>query len=275
MNTSAFARATLETCAARDGAKIPLFVRRPARCGPGPCPVVVLFHGGPEGQAQAGFSTFAQLLVDAGFILVEPNVRGSDGYGKAYLDADNGPKRLQVITDLEDVARYVRKAYAVGGVAPRVGVAGGSYGGYAALMAMTRFAGDYDAGVSIVGFSNIVTFLKNTAPYRRILRITEYGDPDKDHDALVELSPITHIARLKAPLLMIQGVSDPRVPVGEAIQMYEAAKQTGVPTELMIFPDEGHGAAKRDNQVLEFGHMIRWLKQYLASAPPPGPSAVR
>lgn len=265
MDTRAFAPAKLEYCTARDGAQIPLFIRRPARCGTEPCPVVVEFHGGPEGQAQPGFSAYAQLFVDAGYVFVQPNVRGSDGYGKQYLDADNGPARLRVITDLEDVARYVRKAFTVRGRVPKVGVVGGSYGGYATLMAMTRFAGDYDAGVSIVGFSNLVTFLNNTAPYRRVLRISEYGDPQKDHDALVELSPLTHISKLKDPLLIIQGVSDPRVPVGEAIQIYEAAKKTGVPTDLILFADEGHGAAKRDNQVLELGHMLRWLQQYLGN----------
>ncbi len=273
MDTRAFAPAKLEFCTARDGAQIPLFVRRPAKCGLEPCPVVVEFHGGPEGQAQPGFSPYAQLFVDAGYVFVEPNVRGSDGYGKKYLDADNGPARLKVITDLEDVARYVRKTFAVRGREPKVAVVGGSYGGYSTLMAMTRFAGDYDAGVSIVGFSNLITFLNNTAPYRRILRTTEYGDPQKDHDALVQLSPITHVGRLKAPLLIIQGVSDPRVPVGEAIQMYEGAKKTGVPTDLILFADEGHGAAKRENQVLELGHMMQWLRQYLAPSASAGGSS--
>jgi dipeptidyl aminopeptidase/acylaminoacyl peptidase len=138
---------------------------------------------------------------------------------------------------------------------------------------MTRFAGDYDAGVSIVGFSNLVTFLNNTAPYRRILRVTEYGDPVKDHEALVQLSPLTHIARLKSPLLIIQGVSDPRVPVGEAIQMYEAARKTGVPTDLIVFADEGHGASKRENQVLQIGHMLQWLRKYLGDSGANGTSS--
>jgi len=263
VNTSAFAPAKLEYCTARDGTRIPMFVRRPARCGAGPCPVIVAFHGGPEGQAQPGFDTFAQIFVDAGFVFVEPNVRGSDGYGKAWLDADNGPKRLQIITDIEDVARYARKAFAVNGRTPKVGVFGGSYGGYSALVAMTRFAGAYDAGVSIVGISNLVTFLNNTAPYRRILRTTEYGDPEKDRAALLELSPITHVGRLKAPLMIIQGANDPRVPVGEAIQMYDAATKGGVPTELIVFADEGHGAAKRENRVLQWGHALRWFQEYL------------
>ena len=263
IDTTAFAAATLESYPARDGTPIPVFVRRPAKCEPAPCPVIVEFHGGPEGQATPGFSTYAQMFVEAGFVFVEPNVRGSDGYGKTWLDADNGPKRLKVWTDIEDAATWARKAFAAGGKEPKVGVMGGSYGGYSALVAMTRFAGAYDAGVSIVGIGNLVTFLENTAPYRRILRTTEYGDPEKDRDTLVELSATTHISKLKAPLQIQQGATDPRVPVGEALQMYEAARKTGVPTELLVYADEGHGAGRRENQVLMIGHSLRWMETYL------------
>jgi dipeptidyl aminopeptidase/acylaminoacyl peptidase len=267
VDTSGFAVARLESYPARDGTPIPVFVRRPARCAPEPCPVIVEFHGGPEGQAQPGFSTYAQIFVDAGFVYVEPNVRGSDGYGKSWLDADNGPKRLRILTDIEDAAGWARRTFAAGGRAPKVGVLGGSYGGYSALIAMTKFAGAYDAGVSIVGISNLLTFLENTAPYRRILRITEYGDPVKDRQALLELSAVTYIEKLKAPLQIQGGATDPRVPVGEAIQVYEAARKTGVPTELIVYPDEGHGAGRRENQVLMIGHALQWMRQYLQGEP--------
>ena len=263
VDTASFVPATLDSYPARDGTRIPVFVRRPARCDPAPCPVIVEFHGGPEGQAQPGFSPYTQIFVEAGFVFVEPNVRGSDGYGRSWLDADNGPKRLAILSDIEDAATWARRTFAASGRAPRVGVMGGSYGGYSTLIAMTKLAGAYDAGVSIVGISNLLTFLQNTAPYRRILRISEYGDPVKDRDALVELSPTTHIAKLKAPLLIEAGATDPRVPVGEAVQMYEAAQKTGVPTELVIFADEGHGAGRRDNQVLMVGHALRWMNRYL------------
>jgi dipeptidyl aminopeptidase/acylaminoacyl peptidase len=263
VDTASFVVATLEHYPARDGAKIPAFVRRPKSCDPAPCPVVVMFHGGPEGHATPGFSPSAQLWIDAGYVLVEPNVRGSDGYGKTWLDADNGPKRLDVLTDIEDAAKWARTAFAANGRSPKVGVLGGSYGGYSSLMAMTKFAGAYDAGVSIVGISSLVTFLQNTAPYRRILRASEYGDLEKDKDALVKLSATTYVDNLNAPLLLIQGASDPRVPVGESIQMYEAAKKKGVPTSLVIFPDEGHGAQKRENRVLQTGHTLLWFDKYL------------
>jgi dipeptidyl aminopeptidase/acylaminoacyl peptidase len=259
IDTSKFAVAKLEHYPARDGAKIPMLVRRPAKCETEACPVVVHFHGGPESQSVPGFAAQAQLFVDAGFIFAEPNVRGSDGYGKKWLHSDDGPKRLDVITDIEDAARYIRANWKVG----KVGVYGGSYGGYSTLVAMTMFAGAYDAGVEIVGMSSLLTFLNNTAPYRRILRASEYGDPDKDKAALLKLSPVTYLDRLKAPLLMIQGASDPRVPVGEALQLQAALEARKVPAKLVVFPDEGHGAQKRDNRVIQIGESIAFFQKYL------------
>jgi dipeptidyl aminopeptidase/acylaminoacyl peptidase len=279
IDTATFARAELASYPARDGAKIPAFVRRPdpARCPQGLCPVVVSFHGGPESQAKPGFSVGAQMFVDAGFVFVEPNVRGSDGYGKAWLHADDGPRRLDVITDIEDAAKWARTAFAAGGREPKVGIYGGSYGGYSVLMGMTMFAGAYDAGVDVVGISDLRTFLRNTAPYRRILRISEYGDPDRDAEALTKLSPMTYVDRVKAPLLIMQGASDPRVPAGEAIQIHDAIERRGVPCSLMIFPDEGHGAQKRENRVLMLGGAVAFFEERLgrpagpAQAEPPAP----
>ncbi len=271
VDTSRFARAALTSYPARDGTAIPAFVRRPAACPAGPCPVVVEFHGGPEAQTVAGFSARAQLYVDAGFVFVQPNVRGSDGYGKAWLQADDGPRRLAIITDIEDAATWARTTFAKDGVAPRVGITGGSYGGYSTLVGMTMFAGAYDAGVSIVGIANLVTFLENTAPYRRILRVTEYGDPEKDREALVKLSPTSYVDRVKAPLLVQQGASDPRVPVGEAVQIHDALAARGVPVELVLFADEGHGAQKRENQVLMLGRSIEFFRKHLIQAPAAAP----
>jgi len=286
IDTTTFARAELEAYSARDGTKIPVLVRRPdpSRCAsagssearerpqtgaraPAPCPVVVSFHGGPESQARPGFSVGAQMFVDAGFVYAEPNVRGSDGYGKTWLHADDGPKRLDVITDIEDAARWARSRFAAAGKEPRVGIFGGSYGGYSVLMGMTMFAGAYDAGVDVVGISDLRTFLRNTAPYRRILRISEYGDPDRDADALAKLSPMTYVDRTKAPLLIMQGASDPRVPAGEAIQIHDALERRGVACSLMIFPDEGHGAQKRENRVLMLGGAIAFFEKHLGGTP--------
>lgn len=264
VDTTSFVRATLDAYPARDGARIPVLVRRSERCAREGCPVVIAFHGGPEGQSVPGFNVRAQAFVEAGFVYLEPNVRGSDGYGKAWLTADDGPKRLQVITDIEDAARWARARFATAGTAPAIGINGGSYGGYSTLVGMTMFAGAYDAGVEVVGMSNLVTFLRNTAPYRRQLRVSEYGDPDRDREALEKLSPINYVDRVHAPLLLLQGANDPRVPVGEAVQIYDRLQEKGVPSALMILPDEGHGAIKRENRALLLGHTIAFFEKHLA-----------
>ncbi|MDG0817025.1 S9 family peptidase [Bdellovibrio svalbardensis] len=263
INLKKFISAKLEYYPAKDGTKIPMFVRRPAECLNKLCPVIVNFHGGPEGQSIPGFSSWAQIFIDAGFILVEPNVRGSDGYGKKWLHSDDKAKRLDVIGDIEDCATYIKANWKVNGQTPKVGITGGSYGGYATLLAMTKYAGAYDAGVAAVGMSNLVTFLQNTAPYRRALRMAEYGDLEKDHDALVALSPVTYINQLKSPLMIIQGANDPRVPVGEALQIQKLLESKKIPSSLVVFGDEGHGAEKKDNQVLQIGHTLEFFEKYL------------
>lgn len=263
VDLKSFAVAELINYETRDGVKIPMFVRFPKGCKEKTCPIVVHFHGGPEGQSEAGFSPMAQAFVNEGFIFAEPNVRGSDGYGKTWIDMDNGPKREAVITDIEDAATWMKKNWARNGVTPKIGVMGWSYGGYATLMAMSRFAGAYNTGVALVGMSDLVSFLNNTAPYRRILRITEYGDPVKDKESLIKLSPITYVDQVKDPLMIIQGANDPRVPAGEAIQIHETLQKKKIASELIIFADEGHGSSKKENQVLEIGHMIEFFKKNL------------
>lgn len=263
VDLKSFAVAELINYETRDGVKIPMFVRFPKGCKEKTCPIVVHFHGGPEGQSEAGFSPMAQAFVNEGFIFAEPNVRGSDGYGKTWIDMDNGPKREAVITDIEDAATWMKKNWARNGITPKIGVMGWSYGGYATLMAMSRFAGAYNTGVALVGMSDLVSFLNNTAPYRRILRITEYGDPVKDKESLIKLSPITYVDQVKDPLMIIQGANDPRVPAGEAIQIHETLQKKKIASELIIFADEGHGSSKKENQVLEIGHMIEFFKKNL------------
>lgn len=264
ISTARFVEPKLDYYTSRDGTKIPMFVNRPSQCTKTTlCPVIVKFHGGPEAQARPRFNPMNQLFMDEGFILVEPNVRGSAGYSKTWLHSDNGPKRLNVITDIEDAAKYIKKNWAVNGKAPKVGVMGGSYGGYSTNVAMTMFAGAYDAGVSVVGMSSLVTFLENTGPYRRHLRTSEYGDPAKDMEALKKLSPVTYLDKIQDPLLVIHGATDPRVPAGEAIQIYNAMESKGLDGELILFPDEGHGVRKRKNRAIYMGHMLSFFKKHL------------
>ncbi len=266
VNLKTFAVSELMNYETRDGVKIPMFVRFPNGCRETKkCPVVIHFHGGPEGQSQPGFSPTFQAFVDEGFIFVEPNVRGSEGYGKAWLESDNGPLREKVITDIEDASIWIRKNWFkdMGDQKPKIGIMGWSYGGYSTLMAMSKFAGSYEAGVALVGMSDLVSFLNNTAPYRRTLRITEYGDPVKDKESLIRLSPATYVNQVRDPLMIIQGANDPRVPVGEALQIHETLKRKNIKSELIIFADEGHGSSKKENQILEIGHMIEFFKKHL------------
>ncbi len=263
METDRFVAPELEYYPTRDGkTQIPMFVWRSQNCQD-PCPVIVHFHGGPESQSVARFSLLAQLFTENGFHYVEPNVRGSSGYGKTWVNADNGPKRLHVISDIPDAANYIRRTWRENGKEPKIGVMGWSYGGYATLVAMTKFAGSYDAGVSLVGISNLITFLENTASYRRQVRILEYGDPQRDRQALEKLSPINYIDRIQDPLLIIQGANDPRVPVGEAVQIQKALEDRNIQSQLIIFPDEGHGSSSRKNQVLEIGNTLGFFEKYL------------
>lgn len=269
VNLQDFVVAELKYYETRDQVKIPMFVRFPPQCRlelktRAACPVVVRFHGGPEAQSTPGFSTVSQAFVEEGIILVDPNVRGSDGYGKQWVSKDNGPLRENVITDIEDAALWIKKHWKnPDGSSPKLGAMGWSYGGYSTLMAMTRFAGAYEAGVALVGMSNLISFLNNTAPYRRALRISEYGDPEKDKESLLKLSPITYIDRVKSPLMIVQGDNDPRVPVGEALQIQEILAKKKIQSQLIVFADEGHGSAKKENQVLEIGHTIEFFKKHL------------
>ena len=263
IDTSNYRPWKLEYYQAEDGTEIPMFVKRPAECENKTCPVVVSFHGGPEGQARPSFSPAAELFVQRGFVYVMPNVRGSSGYGKAWLNSDNGPKRLDVITDIRDCAIHIRKHWSFDGIEPKIGVMGGSYGGYSTLYAMTVFAGYYQAGVATVGMSSLVTFLENTAEHRRYVRESEYGFLKTDRKALEELSPINHIDQLQDPLLIIQGATDPRVPAGEAIQFQQALEKRGIPSDLVLFSDEGHGVRKRKNRTLSTGHTLNFFLQHL------------
>lgn len=269
VDLSQFAVSQLMSYQTRDGVKIPMFVRFSDKCklsinNKTDCPIVVHFHGGPEGQSEPGFSTMAQAFVNEGFIFVEPNVRGSDGYGKKWIDMDNGPLRENVIGDIEDASIWIKANWKKSnGENPQVGVMGWSYGGYSTLMAMTRFAGAYEAGVALVGMSNLVSFLNNTAPYRRKLRMSEYGDPEKDKAALMKLSPVTYLDKVKSPLMIIQGANDPRVPVGEALQIQQALEKKKIPSQLIVFADEGHGSSKKENQILEIGNTIEFFKAHL------------
>jgi dipeptidyl aminopeptidase/acylaminoacyl peptidase len=243
-----------------DGERIPLFIHRPKSGEPRP-PVVIMVHGGPESQAMRLFDPEIQALVAAGYGVVVPNVRGSTGYGKRYAALDDTTKRLDSVRDLVAVHGGLEDA---GFDAGRAVLWGGSYGGYMVLAGLAFQPELWAAGIDIVGISNLVTFLQNTSDYRRAHRELEYGSLTHDREFLVEASPLTRVDAIRAPLFVIHGRNDPRVPVSEAEQLTESLRQRGVPCELLIYDDEGHGLARLENQLDAYPRAIEFLDQVLS-----------
>jgi dipeptidyl aminopeptidase/acylaminoacyl peptidase len=227
------------------GLMIPALIYRPT--GPGPHPVVVQFHGGPEGQSRPSLSVTVQALVARGIAVVQPNVRGSTGYGRAFLAMDDGKARQGAVDDIGALLDWIAAEPSLDEA--RVGVTGGSYGGFMSLAALVTYGERIKAGVDIVGIANFVTFLENTSPYRQDLRRVEYGD-ERDPDMrafLTELSPVHHVDKLKSALFVAHGANDPRVPLSEAEQIAAAVRARGLPVWTFTARNEGHGFRKQPN----------------------------
>ncbi|HRE42563.1 MAG TPA: S9 family peptidase [Terricaulis sp.] len=230
-----------------DGLEISGFLYRPRT--PGPHPVVVQIHGGPESQFRPGFSSTIQYWVnELGIAVIAPNVRGSSGYGRDFLALDNAEKREDSVRDIGALLDWIQAEPSLD--QDRVIVYGGSYGGYMVLASMTHYNDRLAGGVNIVGISNFISFLENTSGYRRDLRRAEYGDErDPEMRAVLErISPLANIGAVTKPMFVIHGYNDPRVPVSEAEQVYAAVRANGGDAWLMIAMNEGHGFARRENQ---------------------------
>jgi dipeptidyl aminopeptidase/acylaminoacyl peptidase len=251
-----------------DGLEIPAFVFRPRRA-PGdttPAPVVVVIHGGPESQYRPSFAPVTQYLVAAGFAVVAPNVRGSTGYGRRYQHLDDVEKRFDAIRDLEAIHTWLGTQDDLD--QDRAALYGGSYGGYMVLAGLAFQPELWAAGVDIVGMSDLATFLENTSVWRRRFREREYGSLDHDRELLRELSPITHVERMRAPLFIVHGANDPRVPLSEAEQIHEVLTEHGVRCELRVYHDEGHGLAKLANRIDCYPRVVAFLEEVLATDDP-------
>ena len=229
-----------------DGEQVPCFVYPPAAPVPALAGAsVVLVHGGPEGASTRMFNPVVQALTGCGFTVLVPNVRGSVGYGKRWYSLDDVDLRLDSVADLAALHAWLPEL----GLDPdRAALWGGSYGGYMVLAGVTMQPDLWAAGVDIVGISSLVTFLENTSGYRRAYREREYGSLEHDRELLVHASPVTYLDQLRAPLFVIHGANDPRVPLSEAEQIVEALAARGIPHELKVYADEGHGLAKRANR---------------------------
>lgn len=245
-----------------DGLEVPAFVYTP-RQGEGPFPVVVVIHGGPESQYRPSFAPLTQYLVAEGFAVVAPNVRGSTGYGRAYQHLDDVEKRLDSVRDLAALHDWLTTQPHLD--EGRAALYGGSYGGYMVLAGLAFQPQLWAAGVDIVGMSNLVTFLENTAEWRRAFREREYGSLEHDRALLEHASPITHVDAMRAPLFIVHGANDPRVPLGEAEQIHAVLSQRGVRSELLVYPDEGHGLAKLANRIDCYPRIAAFLHEVLGA----------
>lgn len=223
--------------------------------------VVINVHGGPEGQARPIFNAINQFFVSQGYAVLAPNVRGSSGYGYTYMSLDDVRKRMDSVADLRAAALWLRES----GIADskRIIVMGGSYGGFMVLSAITTYPDLWAAAIDIVGIANFVTFMENTHPWRRKLRECEYGSLENDREFLEEISPIRRVNQITAPLFVIHGANDPRVPVGEAEQIVAALRQRQVPVEYLRFEDEGHGLIKRANRLVAYPAAARFLDKHV------------
>jgi len=238
---------------------IPAWFYRPD--AEGDAPVIALVHGGPEGQSRPTFDFRVQYFLQNGYAVFVPNVRGSTGYGKRYSHLDDVRRRMDSVADLAEGARWLKGRTGVDG--DRLVVTGGSYGGFMTLSAITSYPDLWVAAVDIVGISNLATFLKNTSDYRRQHRAAEYGSLEHDLEFLESIAPINHIDRIEAPLMVIQGANDPRVPLSESEQMVEAMREMGKPVELLVFDDEGHGIFRLKNKKVAYTAIMEFLEKHV------------
>lgn len=231
-----------------DGLEIPAwYYRTPSRSKTAKLPVIVNIHGGPEGQSRPGFSPLFQYFLSRGYAILDPNVRGSTGYGKTYTHLDDVEKREDSVKDI--AAGHSWLVTRGNADRQRIAVMGGSYGGYMTMAAITLYPDLWAAAVNTVGIVNWETFLKNTSGYRRRQREVEYGRLDRDIEFLRRISPLGRVDRIRTPLFVIHGKNDPRVPYTEAEQIVAALRKRGAPVEYKLYDDEGHGISKLKNRL--------------------------
>ena len=255
-----------------DGLQIPAFLYMPPGVEPGQTvPFVVNYHGGPEGQHRPSFSAVTQYYLAAGYGVMLPNVRGSTGFGREFHELDNYTKRWDSVRDGVAAAKFlVEGGYAQPG---RIAAVGGSYGGFMAVavpiedqrqVEATGREPYFGALIKVVGIVNFKTFLEQTKDYRRELREVEYG-PLSDPEFLASVSPIHFIDDIKVPVMIAHGLNDPRVPVGEAMQLAVGLQKRGMDPETVYFPDEGHGFRKLDNRLLYYQRVVKFLDESIGS----------
>ncbi len=259
---SSFVEPELVKTRSFDELEVPSYLYLPKAAAP-PFPLIVYLHGGPESQFRPGFSPLIQFFASLGFGVLATNFRGSTGYGRKYTHLDDVRGRMDTVRDAELALRHVLDRYPID--KRKIAAWGGSYGGFMVLACLYSTPPLWAAGVDVVGISNFVTFLKNTGPWRRKLRIAEYGDPEKDGEFLESISPNKNAHLITSPLFIIHGTNDPRVPLGEAEQIAETLKRLGREAHLMKFSDEGHGLVKLKNRIAGYSAAVEFLMRHVSS----------
>jgi dipeptidyl aminopeptidase/acylaminoacyl peptidase len=257
-------RPTLECLTAHDGLELTGWLFRPVSSSPscdGPFPTVLWFHGGPEAQERPGHGPLFQALVRRGIAVFAPNIRGSAGFGRTFINADNGPLRYAAIADVESCVTHLRES----GIAGKVGIMGRSYGGYLTLAALTTYPDLFAVGIDVCGMSDFATFYQHTEPWIASAAVAKYGDPVTDADLLKDLSPMTRIDRLRTPLLVVHGENDSNVPVIEAEQVVAALAERGVEHRYLLFPGEGHELMHRASRIEYMRQTVDWLTCHLSA----------
>jgi dipeptidyl aminopeptidase/acylaminoacyl peptidase len=258
--------ATIDKAAAFDGLSIPINVYLPKnRSKTTPMPVIVDVHGGPSASSMAGYNPIAAFFVAQGYAWIQPNIRGSTGFGRAYEMADNKDKRGDALKDLESVNTWARAQPWCDD--DRIIVLGGSYGGYAVLMALSRQPTLWRAGVDYVGVSSLTTLMQNTSGVIRAVLTDEFGDLTTERELLEKWSPLKDVSKINAPLFVYQGQNDPRVPRSEADQVVNALRARKVPVEYMVAMNEGHSIDRRETKLELFTRIARFLGDQ-TKAPP-------
>lgn len=260
VDLTALVRPELVTFKSFDGLELSGWLYKPKNQS-GPGPYVVSFHGGPEGQERAPFRSDYQALLSQGIGVFAPNVRGSSGFGKKFVNLDNGELRVNGVKDIKACVDYLVDNHWAD--PKRIGITGGSYGGYMTMAGLTEYPDLFAAGVDLFGIVNFITFFQHTQPWMAAISKVEYGDPDTQKEMLDKLSPIYKLDRIKAATMVQHGANDTNVPVIEAEQIVKTLKDRGVPVEYILFPDEGHGWRKVPNRIKSTVEMVRFFKEHL------------
>lgn len=245
---------------APDGVKLSGWLYRPENAS-NKLPLVFNYHGGPEGQSRPTMNTTAQALVASGIAVFSPNVRGSSGYGKAFMAMDDGAKRVGSIADI----KASTDALVAKGIADpsKLGIMGGSYGGYMVMAGITEYPSMFAAGANLFGIVNFESFFRETEPWMAAISTTEYGDPVTEAGMLKSLSPIHKLDRITTPLFVLHGANDTNVPVVEAEQIVASLEARNVPVKYTLFPDEGHGWRKTNNRVRSTTEIVEFFVEHL------------